>query len=216
MQEAAHPDANIIFGASFDPSLDDEIRVSVIATGFDEPGKAQAEQPAAAPAQAPAAGLYTAASTADQAAALQAAVERINREAGLHVQLVLNEPRGFSTGLAYGTFKGVGNYLVMAGRKAPDLNERVGYYGEQLVLLAWQLGLGSCWAGLTYRSVKDAYRLEPGEKVVCMIALGHPDDERRRPRRKRAEQVSNVSDLTPAWFRQGVEAAIKAPTAVRM
>ncbi len=152
--------------------------------------------------------------TADQAAALQAAVERINREAGLHVQLVLNEPRGFSTGLAYGTFKGVGNYLVMAGRKAPDLNERVGYYGEQLVLLAWQLGLGSCWAGLTYRSVKDAYRLEPGEKVVCMIALGHPDDERRRPRRKRAEQVSNVSDLTPAWFRQGVEAAIKAPTAV--
>lgn len=39
VQEAAHPDANIIFGASFDPSLDDEIRVSVIATGFDEPGQ---------------------------------------------------------------------------------------------------------------------------------------------------------------------------------
>ena len=36
MQEAAHPDANIIFGASFDPSLDDEIRVTVIATGFDK------------------------------------------------------------------------------------------------------------------------------------------------------------------------------------
>ena len=69
VQEAAHPDANIIFGASFDPSLDDEIRVSVIATGFDEPGKAQAEQPAAAPAQAPAAGLYTAAATAAKAAA---------------------------------------------------------------------------------------------------------------------------------------------------
>ena len=68
VQEAAHPDANIIFGASFDPSLDDEIRVSVIATGFDEPGKAQAEQ-TAAPAQAPTAGLYTAASTAAKAAA---------------------------------------------------------------------------------------------------------------------------------------------------
>ena len=47
-----------------------------------------------------------------------------------------------------------------------------------------------------------------------MIAPGPPDDQRRRPRRKWAEQVSNVSDLTPAWFRQGVEAAIKAPTAV--
>ena len=36
VQEAAHPDANIIFGAAFDPDLEDEIRVTVIATGFDE------------------------------------------------------------------------------------------------------------------------------------------------------------------------------------
>ena len=36
VQEAAHPDANIIFGASFDPNMEDEIRVTVIATGFDE------------------------------------------------------------------------------------------------------------------------------------------------------------------------------------
>ena len=36
VQEAAHPDANIIFGASFDPELQDEIRVTVIATGFSE------------------------------------------------------------------------------------------------------------------------------------------------------------------------------------
>ena len=36
VQEAAHPDANIIFGAAFDESLEDEIRVTVIATGFDE------------------------------------------------------------------------------------------------------------------------------------------------------------------------------------
>ena len=68
VQEAVHPDALTIFGATFDETLDDEIRVSVIATGFDEPGKAQAEQ-TAAPAQAPAAGLYTAASTAAKAAA---------------------------------------------------------------------------------------------------------------------------------------------------
>ena len=35
VQEAAHPEANIIFGASFDPNMDDEIRVTVIATGFE-------------------------------------------------------------------------------------------------------------------------------------------------------------------------------------
>ena len=45
VQEAAHPDANIIFGAAFDDTLEDELRVTVIATGFDEK-----EEPAAAPA----------------------------------------------------------------------------------------------------------------------------------------------------------------------
>ena len=36
VMEAANPEANIIFGAAFDDSLDDEMRVTVIATGFDE------------------------------------------------------------------------------------------------------------------------------------------------------------------------------------
>ncbi len=50
VQQAANPDANIIFGASFDPDMEDEIRVTVIATGFDEPAQAEA-----APAEKPAA-----------------------------------------------------------------------------------------------------------------------------------------------------------------
>ncbi|MBO5917556.1 MAG: cell division protein FtsZ [Oscillospiraceae bacterium] len=36
VQQAAHPDANIIFGATFDETMEDELRVTVIATGFDE------------------------------------------------------------------------------------------------------------------------------------------------------------------------------------
>ena len=39
VQQAANPDANIIFGSVFDETLEDEIRVTVIATGFDEEGK---------------------------------------------------------------------------------------------------------------------------------------------------------------------------------
>ena len=47
VQDAVHPDANTIFGAAFDDTLDDEIRVTVIATGFEE------EKPAEpAPAEA--------------------------------------------------------------------------------------------------------------------------------------------------------------------
>ncbi len=52
VQEAAHPDANIIFGATFDDSMDDTIRVTVIATGFDDKKNKVEEAPAqqAAPA----------------------------------------------------------------------------------------------------------------------------------------------------------------------
>ena len=58
VQEAAHPEANIIFGATFDPTLDDEIRVTVIATGFEDPSTSAEDAPAAAVA-APVNPAYT-------------------------------------------------------------------------------------------------------------------------------------------------------------
>ena len=57
VQQAVHPDALTIFGATFDETLDDEIRVTVIATGFDKaptqrPKMADAVTGKAAPAGA--------------------------------------------------------------------------------------------------------------------------------------------------------------------
>ena len=72
VQEAAHPEANIIFGAAFDESLEDEIRVTVIATGFDEAAKEAAAAPAAAPAQAEAPAQAAAPAAAPVAAQEQA------------------------------------------------------------------------------------------------------------------------------------------------
>jgi cell division protein FtsZ len=43
IQEAAHEDANIIFGSVIDPSLVDEVRITVIATGFDNYKEADLE-----------------------------------------------------------------------------------------------------------------------------------------------------------------------------
>lgn len=145
---------------------------------------------------------------------LRAKIDECNSKSNLHIQLVLNEKKGFSGMLAYGSFSGVENYIVMAGRRADDLDERVGYYGEQIVLLAQQLGLGTCWAGLSYRKVKGAYALDSEEKVACMISLGYPDDAGRKHKCKSVEDVSNASVSTPEWFEQGVRAALKAPTAV--
>lgn len=50
IQEAAHEDANIIFGSVIDANLTDEVRITVIATGFDRSEKADALDAAAAQA----------------------------------------------------------------------------------------------------------------------------------------------------------------------
>ena len=145
---------------------------------------------------------------------LQEKVDECNKIGNLHIQLVTNEPKAFKGKMAYGTFSGVSNYFVMLGKKADDLSERVGYYGEQLVLLAQTLGLNTCWVGLTYNNIKEAYEKSNDEKLCCMIALGYGDDPGRNLKRKTVQQVSNASDITPAWFKKGVEAALLAPTAV--
>lgn len=152
--------------------------------------------------------------TQDIVDTLQAKIEECNRNGGLHIHLVLNEPKGFNGWITYGQFSGVENYLVMAGKKADDLDERIGYYGEQLVLLAQQLGLGTCWAGMSYTKIKGTYHLAEGEKIACMISLGYPEDFGRNMKRKSIEEISNVNAQTPEWFRLGVEAAQQAPTAV--
>lgn len=141
-------------------------------------------------------------------------IDECNAQGGLHIQLVTNETKAFSGGLAYGQFSGVENYFVMIGRKADDLDYRVGYYGERLVLLAQQLGLNTCWAGLSYRKVKGVYTLGNDEKIACMIALGYGATQGVSHKVKTEAEVSNISDTAPEWFRNGVRAALLAPTAV--
>jgi nitroreductase len=151
---------------------------------------------------------------ADIVTALQDKIAEYNKVGNLNIQLVLNETRAFTGMLSYGSFSGVRNYFVMVGKKGADLDERVGYYGEQLVLLAQTLGLNTCWVGLSYRKVPEAYNVGKDEKLACMIALGYGETQGVSHKIKTIEQVSNASDLTPAWFKRGVEAALLAPTAV--
>lgn len=140
---------------------------------------------------------------------------KLNNEGQLHIQLICNEPKAFQGTMAkYGKFRNANNYLVMAGKKAEDLDERIGYYGEHLVLLAQTLGLNTCWVGLSYSKVPGTYVLDEGEKIACYIAIGYGETQGVGHKIKTFEQVSNASDITPSWFRKGVEAALLAPTAV--
>lgn len=151
---------------------------------------------------------------ADVIVALQDKIVECNKVGNINIQLVQNETKAFTGMLSYGMFSGVKNYLVMVGKKAKDLDERVGYYGEQIVLLAQTLGLNTCWVGLSYRKVPEAYNVGKDEKLVCMIALGYGETQGVPHKIKSVANVSNASDITPSWFRKGVEAALLAPTAV--
>ena len=146
---------------------------------------------------------------------LEEQIADLNQEGNLHIQLILNEPKAFLGTLAkYGKFRGVTNYIVMAGKKSEDLDDRVGYYGEHLVLLVQTLGLNTCWVGLSYSKVPGTYVLEEGEKIACYIAIGYGETQGVGHKIKTVKQVSNASDITPSWFKKGVEAALLAPTAV--
>ena len=151
----------------------------------------------------------------DVARLLEEEIAKVNQAGHLHVQLIQNEPKAFQGTLAkYGKFRNVTSYLVMAGKKAEDLDERIGYYGEQLVLLAQTLGLNTCWVGLSYRKIPDTYVLEEGEVIKAYISIGYGETQGVNRKSKTVEQVSNTSDITPSWFKRGVEAALLAPTAV--
>ncbi len=146
---------------------------------------------------------------------LEDEIVKLNNEGQLHIQLICNEPKAFQGTLAkYGKFRNANNYLVMAGKRADDLDERIGYYGEHIVLLAQTLGLNTCWVGLSYSKVPGTYVLEEGEKIACYIAIGYGETQGSGHKIKTVEQVSNASDITPSWFKKGIEAALLAPTAV--
>ena len=146
---------------------------------------------------------------------LEKEIEGQNCQGHLHIQLIKNEPKAFQGKLAkYGKFSNVTNYLVMAGQKAEDLDERIGYYGEHLVLLAQTLGLNTCWVGLSYSKIPGTYVLEEGEVIKAYIAIGYGETQGVGHKIKTVGKASNASDITPSWFRKGVEAALLAPTAV--
>lgn len=146
---------------------------------------------------------------------LQTEIDACNKEGGLHIQLVTDEPKAFDSFMAhYGKFSGVTNYIALVGKKSDKLDELCGYYGERLVLMAQQLGLNSCWVAMTYKKVPNAFQIDKGEKLTMVISLGYGRTQGFNHKIKTAEQVSNISAETPEWFKAGVNAALLAPTAM--
>lgn len=144
---------------------------------------------------------------------LLALVKECNRESGLNIQIIFDEPKCFDSIMAhYGKFSGVANYIALVGKKDSSLDERAGYYGEKLVLKVQELGLNTCWVAMTHG--KSTAKLEKGEKLACIISIGYGSTQGIAHKDKPVEQLCNCTSEMPDWFEQGLKAAMLAPTAM--
>lgn len=148
-------------------------------------------------------------------AGLQAEIEDCNKEGGLHIQLITGDPETFGGLMAhYGKFNNVQNYVALIGKKDGGLDEKIGYYGERIVLKAQQLGLNTCWVALTFRKGKCKAKIAPGEKLVCVLSIGYGKTQGAPHKSKPIGTLYKAGSDAPEWFLNGMEAALLAPTAV--
>ena len=140
-------------------------------------------------------------------------MDALNAQYGIHMQLVLDEPKAFTNRRAsYGHFENAKNYIAMVASK--DKEEEIGYAGEQVVLRAQQLGLNTVWVAMSFDKVDGFYKVESWEKVLLVVAIGYGENQGKPHKSKELEKVVKVEGDMPEWFRKGAEAALLAPTAI--
>jgi nitroreductase len=166
---------------------------------------------------------------------LQGLIGEYNKTDGVDMRLVLNNGTAFA-GLrkSYGMLAGVQNYIGLIDRVADPENpskyrasvntEKMGYYGELVVLHAATLGLGTCWVGGSFDRRLTPFELADGEMVACTITLGLvPEVMSLREKvirgathrkTKTVEEMYDADTPVPDWFLSGMQAVQKAPSAV--
>lgn len=145
---------------------------------------------------------------------LEEKIKICNEEGNLHLQFVKDAGNTFNRLL--NKAMGLGSAPSVIACIGPDdetLDERVGYYGQQVVLLAQQLGLNTCWAG-TFNPKNVKATIGAGERLVIVIAIGYGVNNGRDRKSKTFEKVTKGDGNYPKWFADGVEAALLAPTAI--
>ena len=144
-------------------------------------------------------------------------IKQANDESGLNIQLICDDPECFDTFMAhYGKFSNVKNYIAIVGKKSlENVEELGGYFGQKIVLEAQMMGLNTCWVGGTYGKGKCKADVESGEKIFCVIAIGYGEEEGVKHKSKPVEKVCDVDkENMPTWFKNGMVAALMAPTAL--
>jgi len=155
---------------------------------------------------------------------LQHLIDSYNTASDLSIRFIEDGSSAFkSFKKTYGLFSGVRSLIAMVGSKNdPDLKEKIGYFGEMLVLDATMLGLGSCWVGGTFEIKSSIFQLSDAESLICVIPVGYVENlsfkekmihQMVAGKSKSIEQLLNSDSKLPENLLEGMKAAQKAPSA---
>jgi nitroreductase len=151
---------------------------------------------------------------AEKIVKLNEKIRELNEAGNIHLQLI--EDAGNTYNKLFNRVAGLGSAPSVIACVGPDdetLEQRIGYYGERLVLFAQTLGLNTCWAG-TFNKKNIGADIRAGERIVISIAIGYGDGKGKPHKSKTMEQVIDAKGDRPYWFNKGVEMALLAPTAI--
>lgn len=150
-------------------------------------------------------------------------IKELNELSQLTMQFLEDGSNAFSSlSKSYGMFSNVKSLILMKGYTSDNhLKEKIGYYGEDLILRLTKLGLGTCWVGGTFDANK--FDFKNNEKLICVIIVGKVKETTLKEKMIRAvisknrktieQRLISDTNILPSWLLEGMEAVRLAPSA---
>jgi len=158
----------------------------------------------------------------DKIDALRRSISGLNEISGLTMEFI-EDSDSFRSVKTF-MFKNVRSVIAVKGKtNDPDLCEKCGYYGEQIVLEATAMGLGTCWVySLSFNRKSASLNVKNDETIICGIPIGYGAEEMAEPTavpdaphrktRSVSEFLRGNTDV-PEWVTAAMKAVQFAPTA---
>lgn len=146
---------------------------------------------------------------------LNARIAENNKKYHLQLALAVGNSDGIGGMAKLLLSRSVNNYIVLAGADTPELDERLGYCGADLILYAQTLGLNTWWVGGMFSGKGALKNLSNKDvRVNGVIAVGYGRTQGVPHKSKTAAEISEYNGDAPQWFVDGVNALLYAPTAL--
>ncbi len=154
---------------------------------------------------------------ADVVKQLNERIIALNEGLDIFMSLVTNDSSALNAAVKIGFTKNVNNYIVLSGKNEPDLEEKLGYGGADIMLFAQTLGLNTWWVSGTFNkgNAREKGGVPGTNLIKGIIIFGYGENQGVPHKSKSTVDVSKYSGGTPPfWFIRGVGSALLAPTAL--